>query len=220
MNLLELMPTLKEIIEKNVHSKEDKRLLLNDLKEINISKDINNLLSENSLYNSKTILDNKHWFVSGAIPALLWCLVIVTGFNYIFSPLLQSICGIVIPLISLPESYYSMCLTVILALLAKKSWDGSSFNIGDKFSKRSKYETTSTVDNERSKVVTDIISSVINNIRDYKVDSDNICNKDNEEINNDSFLKTLNNNENNTNKKKDIKVDSSNYDNMLKKFDL
>ena len=97
-------------------------------------------LSKNEIDKMAAKLDsNASFFVSGAIPSILWVLVIVMLFNFIVFPLLNGTLGLAISFVEIPEWYSSMCSTIVLGLLAKKAWDGSQFS-GKSFSKRSKYE--------------------------------------------------------------------------------
>lgn len=145
MHLLNLLPVVKNILDKNITSCDEREKVEEKLKEIDIKELENKLKSKESMGNSS-------FFVSGSIPALLWMLVIVIFFNYIISPFLQGFFNITIPLLNLPDWYSGLCSTIILGLFAKKSWDSTDITIG-KFSKKSKYESESNTTNKNIEVL-------------------------------------------------------------------
>lgn len=132
MDLLSAIPGVSELIGKFVTSPTEKAQLESKLRELDI-REIEALSHVQSSW-----LSNNSMFVSGAIPSMLWVLVLVILFNFILTPLLGAF-GIVVPILDLPEWYSSMCSTIILGLFAKKAWDGTDLTAGS-FSKKSKYE--------------------------------------------------------------------------------
>lgn len=141
MNLLQLLPGIGTILDKVITSPKEKAELETKIKELDI-REIEALTKTQSSW-----LSNGSLFVSGAIPAILWMLVIVILFNYILSPLLQGIFSISIPLLDLPQWYSSMCTTIVLGLFAKKAYDSTDMTIGT-FSKKSKFESESETKNK------------------------------------------------------------------------
>ena len=85
-------------------------------------------------------MNNQSLFVAGAIPSMLWMVVLVVFFNYIVSPLVQAMFGIVVPILDLPKWYSDMCSTIILGLFAKKAWDNTDLQVGN-FNKKSRWNS-------------------------------------------------------------------------------
>lgn len=85
-------------------------------------------------------MNNQSLFVAGAIPSMLWMVVLVVFFNYIVSPLVQTMFGIVVPILDLPKWYSDMCSTIILGLFAKKAWDNTDLQVGN-FNKKSRWNS-------------------------------------------------------------------------------
>lgn len=93
---------------------------------------------EHEIKDEKLLLNgNNSLFVSGAIPSLLWMLVIIMFFDFIMAPLISGIFNITINIVNIPEWYPSMCGTIILGLLAKKAYDSTDLSYGS-FIKKSK----------------------------------------------------------------------------------
>lgn len=132
MDLLSAIPGISDLIGKFVTSPAEKSQLEAKLRELDI-REIEALSNVQSSW-----LSNNSMFVSGAIPSMLWVLVLVILFNFILTPLLGAF-GIVVPILDLPEWYSNMCSTIVLGLFAKKAWDNTDLTAGS-FSKKSKYE--------------------------------------------------------------------------------
>ena len=128
LNILTIIPELKDAVN-TVSSSTERKELKSKLKNINL----NSLLSE-----QQSLLSSKSFFVSGAIPCILWTLVLVIIFNFIIFPILGAF-GIIVSVVNLPEWYSSLCGTIVLGLLAKKAWDSSDLTAGS-FSKKPKKE--------------------------------------------------------------------------------
>ena len=141
INLLEALPSIGKILDDVISTPEEKREAQIRLKELEIRE----LESKSNVQSSW--LSNGSLFVSGAIPSLLWMLVIVIFFNFILGPLLSGIFNISIPILDLPEWYASMCSTIILGLFAKKAYDSTDLSYGS-LVKKSKYEIESEIDHK------------------------------------------------------------------------
>ena len=141
MNLLSLIPGLGNIISTVVKSPTEKAELEAKIKELDIRE------IEAKYDAQKTWMSNGSLFVSGAIPSMLWMLVLVIFFNFILSPLIQGIFGITIPYLNLPDWYSSMCSTIVLGLFAKKAWDSTDMTVGS-FAKKSKYASEAETDSK------------------------------------------------------------------------
>ena len=151
-NLLDALPSISKILDDIISTPEEKREAQIRLKELEIRE----LESKSNVQSSW--LSNGSLFVSGAIPSLLWMLVIVIFFNFILGPLLTGIFGITIPILDLPEWYASMCSTIILGLFAKKAYDSTDISYGS-LVKKSKYESECETDRKKNKIKSDDIKN-------------------------------------------------------------
>ena len=111
-----------------------------NIKESDIRKGIETLSNAQS-----SLTKNNITFVSGAIPSMLWAMVVIIIFNFVIAPLLMGIFNIKIPYVELPEWYSSMCTTIVIGLFAKKAWDSTDISAGN-FNKKSKYESENNTD--------------------------------------------------------------------------
>lgn len=114
-NLLEALPAIGKILDDVISTPEEKREAQIRLREL----DIREIEAKSSVQSAW--MSNKSLFVAGAIPSMLWMVVLVIFFNYILSPLIEASFGVKIPVLDLPEWYSSMCSTIILGLFAKKA---------------------------------------------------------------------------------------------------
>ena len=151
-NLLDALPSISKILDDIISTPEEKREAQIRLKELEIRE----LESKSNVQSSW--LSNGSLFVSGAIPSLLWMLVIVIFFNFILGPLLTGIFGITIPILDLPEWYASMYSTIILGLFAKKAYDSTDISYGS-LVKKSKYESECETDRKKNKIKSDDIKN-------------------------------------------------------------
>jgi hypothetical protein len=72
------------------------------------------------------MLGSQSFFVSGAIPSILWVLVISIFNNYILMPWAH-IFGKTVPDVSMPSEVWTLAGWIITGLLAKKAVDGNAF---------------------------------------------------------------------------------------------
>ena len=227
MNLLNLLPSVKTILDKFITSPTERAEVEAKLKELDIRE------LEAKYDAQKAWMSNGSLFVSGSIPALLWMLVLVIFFNYILSPILQGFFEITIPLLTLPEWYSSLCSTIILGLFAKKSWDSSDITIG-KFSKKSKYESESDITNKNierlekrnRERIEETICDYNNNEEDSNIDINEEVIKeienDKKELDNTNIQSSKSIKKSN-NEKKDIndpEYVNKRYEELLKEYDI
>lgn len=172
MNLLSLLPGIGNIVNNVIKSPTERAELEAKLKELDVRE------LEAKYDAQKSWLSNNSLFVSGAIPSMLWMLVLVIFFNFILSPLLQGFFGINIPLLNLPEWYSSMCSTIVLGLFAKKAWDNTDMNIGG-FSKKSKSMSEAETKIKAAQAVIDRQCNQFSVIPEKEIDEDNRCSCDN-----------------------------------------
>ena len=128
-NILDAIPAIGKILDDVISTPEEKREAQIRLRELDIREIEAKSQAQSSWMNNQSL------FVSGAIPSILWMVVIVVFFNYILSPLVTAIFGVTVPVLDLPDWYSDMCSTIILGLFTKKAWDNADFQIG-KFNKR------------------------------------------------------------------------------------
>jgi len=130
--ILDVVPQLKDIIETFVPTPEAKANAEAKFREL----DIREIEARTGV--QKARLSNDSLFVAGAIPAILWTVVLVVVFNNILSPLLQLISGRTMTPLDLPLWYTQLAGTIVVSLFAKKAWDGSEFQCGSLITKTSK----------------------------------------------------------------------------------
>ena len=131
---MEAIPAIGKILDDVISTPEEKREAQIRLREL----DIREIEAKSQVQSAW--MNNQSLFVAGAIPSMLWMVVLVVFFNYIISPLMQAMFGIVVPILDLPKWYSDMCSTIILGLFAKKAWDNTSMSVG-KFSKKSAWDS-------------------------------------------------------------------------------
>ncbi len=125
MNLLELAPTVTHIIDRFVPDPDKAQQMKLEMAKIEASENVAKMETQ------KAWLSNSNWFVSGAIPAILWMVSLVILFNHIVGPLLKGI-GIAVPLLDLPEWYYGLAKLIVGGLFTKKVIDNNEWWIGGK----------------------------------------------------------------------------------------
>ena len=133
MNILDLVPGISKILDKFVTSPSERAEIEAKLKELDIRE------LEAKAQVQASWLSNKSLFVSGAIPSILWMMVIVIFFNFILAPIIQTF-GYTVPILDLPAWYAELCSTIVLGLFAKKAWDATDMSMGS-MAKKSKYES-------------------------------------------------------------------------------
>ena len=133
MNILDLVPGISKILDKFITSPTERAEIEAKLKELDIRE------LEAKAQVQASWLSNKSLFVSGAIPSILWMMVIVIFFNFILAPIIQTF-GYTVPILDLPAWYAELCSTIVLGLFAKKAWDATDMSMGS-MAKKSKYES-------------------------------------------------------------------------------
>lgn len=126
MNLLELAPAITHIIDRFVPDPDKAQAMKLEMAKIEASENVAKMETQ------KAWLSNSNWFVSGAIPAILWMISLVVANNCILAPWLNGIFGFSIPIITLPEWYSGLAMTIITGLFAKKVIDNNEWWIGGK----------------------------------------------------------------------------------------
>ena len=114
-NILDAIPAIGKILDDVISTPEEKREAQIRLRELDIREIEAKSQAQSSWMNNQSL------FVSGAIPSILWMVVIVVFFNYILSPLVTAIFGVTVPVLDLPDWYSDMCSTIILGLFTKKA---------------------------------------------------------------------------------------------------
>jgi len=131
MNLLDLAPAVTQIIDRFVPDPNKAAEMKLELAKIEASEYVAKMETQ------KAWLGNNNWFVSGAIPAILWMVSLVVFFNHILGPVLKGI-GLGVPIVDLPEWYYDLAKLIISGLFAKKIIDNNEWWIGGKLVSPSK----------------------------------------------------------------------------------
>lgn len=122
MGFLNALPIVGKLIDKIIPDQEKKQELKLALESIDLQRELAGLEA------ARAMLSNNHWFVSGAIPSLIWLASVMLATNCVLIPLTQFIaqlCGVTvtIPLIQYPGEYWYLLGVIITGLFAKKSAD-------------------------------------------------------------------------------------------------
>lgn len=122
MGFLNALPIVGQLIDKIIPDPEKRLELKLELEKIDLQRDIAGLEA------AKAMLSNQHWFVSGAIPSLIWLASVMLATNCVLIPIAQFIGqlnGVVvaIPQIQYPGEYWYLLGVIITGLFAKKSAD-------------------------------------------------------------------------------------------------
>lgn len=83
----------------------------------------------------KAMLGNDNWFVSGAIPALIWMASIMLFNNFVLLPWAE-VFGGTVPEVVLPSGYFNLLGAIILGLFGKKAFDGNEIKFGSFYTPR------------------------------------------------------------------------------------
>jgi hypothetical protein len=121
--ILDLIPEIGKLLDRFVPDPAKKLEAERMMKELDIRE------LEARMGVQKAWLSNNSLFVSGAIPSVLWTVVVVIVFNHILAPLLKE--WITIPTLALPEWYANLAATIVLGLFGKKAWDSSEIHWKD-----------------------------------------------------------------------------------------
>lgn len=123
MSLLKALPLVGQLIDRFIPDPQKKQEFLLEIERMALARDVAGLDA------AKSMLSNSHWFVSGAIPSLIWLASLMLGVNCVLIPfsgfLISAIWGIqvTIPIIQYPAEYWYLLGVVITGLFAKKSAD-------------------------------------------------------------------------------------------------
>lgn len=132
MNLLDLAPTVTHIIDRFVPDPNKAQEMKLEMAKVEASENVAKMETQ------KAWLGNVNWFVSGAIPAILWMISLVVANNCILAPWLNGILGFKVPIVELPAWYSSLAMTIVTGLFAKKVVDDNEWWIGGKLVSPSK----------------------------------------------------------------------------------
>lgn len=117
MNILELVPLAKDIINRIIPDPDKAMELQLELAKVEVQE------STARMGVLQSWLANPNWFVSGAIPMILWMISLVVFFNHVFGPMLKGLGMSGLPLLDLPEWYYGLAKLIIGGLFLKKVVD-------------------------------------------------------------------------------------------------
>ena len=120
MAILEALKPIAEIINKFVPDGAEKNRLNAEIEKASLEVDKQRLGALSNMLGSNS------FFVAGAIPSILWVLVISIVNNYILMPW-AALFGAKIPDVSLPGEVWTLAGWIITGLLAKKAVDGNAF---------------------------------------------------------------------------------------------
>ena len=118
--VLDTLKPILDTINKFIPDGAEKNRLQADLERVALEVD------KERLGALKGMLSSNSFFVSGAIPAILWILVLSVFNNYILMPWV-AVFGKTIPNINLPDEFWTLVGWIVTGLLAKKAVDGNAF---------------------------------------------------------------------------------------------
>lgn len=118
--ILETLKPIAELINKFIPDGAEKNRLQAEIEKASLELDKERIGALGKMLGSNS------FFVSGAIPSILWVLVISIANNYILMPWAQ-LFGKTVPDISMPSEVWTLAGWIITGLLAKKAVDGNAF---------------------------------------------------------------------------------------------
>ena len=120
MAIIEALKPIAEIINKFIPDGAEKNRLNAEIEKASLEVDKQRLGALSNMLGSNS------FFVAGAIPSILWVVVISIFNNYILMPWAVMFGG-KIPDVSLPGEVWTLAGWIISGLLAKKAIDGNAF---------------------------------------------------------------------------------------------
>ena len=118
--ILETIKSVSDIVNKFIPDGAEKVRLQAELEKASLEVDKQRLGALSNMLGSNS------FFVAGAIPSILWVLVISIVNNYILMPW-AAMFGGKVPDVSLPGEVWTLAGWIITGLLAKKAVDGNAF---------------------------------------------------------------------------------------------
>ena len=118
--ILDALKPVADIINKFIPDGAEKNRLAAELEKASMEVD------KQRLEATSKMLGSNSFFVAGAIPSILWVLVVSVVNNYILMSWAK-VFGFAVPDVSLPSEYWSLVGWVVTGLLAKKAVDGNAF---------------------------------------------------------------------------------------------
>lgn len=120
MAIIEALRPIAEIVNKFIPDGAEKNRLQAEIEKASLEVDKQRLGALSNMLGSNS------FFVAGAIPSILWVLVISIVNNYILMPW-AAMFGGKVPDVSLPGEVWTLAGWIITGLLAKKAVDGNAF---------------------------------------------------------------------------------------------
>ena len=120
MAIIEALKPIAEIVNKFIPDGAEKNRLQAEIEKASLEVDKQRLGALSNMLGSNS------FFVAGAIPSILWVLVISIVNNYILMPW-AAMFGGKVPDVSLPGEVWTLAGWIITGLLAKKAVDGNAF---------------------------------------------------------------------------------------------
>ena len=126
MNILDLAPTITHIIDRFVPDPNKAAEMKLEMAKVEASENVAKMETQ------KAWLANPNWFVSGAIPAILWMISLVVLNNSILAPWLNGFLKLEIPIVSLPDWYSNLAAIIVTGLFAKNTSENGEWWINGK----------------------------------------------------------------------------------------
>jgi len=117
MSFIKALPLVGELIDRFVPNPQARLEFKHKLQELEHSQAIAGLEATGKMFS------NHHWFVAGAIPAMIWPVSFLVVNNFIIMPWIALIWQVSIPAIEYPPEYWYLVGTVVLGLFGKKAVD-------------------------------------------------------------------------------------------------
>ena len=120
MSILNMLPAIADIIDKVIPNPNERDKLKLELQKVEASENVSRLNALGGM------LSNNNWFVSGAIPAILWIIALAIFNNFVLLPW-AGVFGATLPEVALPEPVWTLAGWIITGLLGKKVIDNNEW---------------------------------------------------------------------------------------------
>ena len=120
MNIFDALPSIAGIIDKVIPNPNEREKLKLELQKVEATENVSRLNALGGM------LSNNNWFVSGAIPAILWIIALSIFNNFVLLPW-AAVFGGTLPEVALPEPVWTLAGWIITGLLGKKVIDNNEW---------------------------------------------------------------------------------------------
>lgn len=121
------LPAVDKVIDRVIPDKQKQAELKLELARLQIEDNIESRKVLSSMF------QNKSWFVSGAIPSIIWMASLMLFNNYVLLPWAE-VFGYTVPQVVFPDGYFSLLGTIVIGLFGKKVFDENEIRWGSFYS--------------------------------------------------------------------------------------